>query len=212
MDELKSLRGLMKEETFKGRGFTDQMRENIRSEVHSKKPGPFSVHKKPIFAPILSVLFFAACLSVFVYFGGTQLGIFGNNASAPLHEVSDRPEFLGKEFKFITKVPFEVKNVSTKTAEGPYGNMQMITLLGPEKQTITMSFHLLEPGTDLNLLQEPVKVGTSTGSYTESEGPLKSNLLTWIEGESLYELKYMPARSGISLTKDDMIKMAESFR
>jgi hypothetical protein len=212
MDELKSLRGLMKEETFKGRGFTNKMRENILNEVHSNQPKSFSIHKKPILAPILSMLFFAACLSIFVYFGGTQLGIIGNNASAPLYEASDRPDFLGKEFKFITKVPYKVKNVSTKTAEGPFGNNQIVTLMGPEKQTITMSFQLLEPGTDLTLSQDPVKVGTSKGSYTESEGPLKTSVLTWIEGEALYEMKYMPARSDITLSKDDMIKMAESYR
>ncbi|MCR8848002.1 hypothetical protein NQ095_06245 [Rossellomorea sp. SC111] len=212
MDELKSLRGLMKEETFKGRGFTEKMRENILNEVHSKPSKSFSISKKPVFAPVLSFLFFAACLSIFVYFGGTQLGIIGNNASAPLYEASDRPEFLGKEFKFITKVPFNVKNVSSEAKEGPYGNAQIVTLMGPEKQTITMSFQLLEPGTDLSLSQDPVKVGSSKGSYTESEGPLKTSILTWIDGEALYEMKYMPARSGITLTKDDMIKIAESFR
>ena len=212
MDELKSLRGLMKEETFKGRGFTNKMRENILSEIHSKPSKSFSISKKPVFAPVMSFLFFAACLSIFVYFGGTQLGIIGNNASAPLYEASDRPEFLGKEFKFITKVPFKVVNVSTEEKEGPYGNAQIVTLMGPEKQTITMSFQLLEPGLDLTLSEEPVKVGTSKGSYSETEGPLKSNRLTWIEGEAIYELIYMPARSDITLTKDDMIQMAESFR
>ncbi|MGG4169374.1 hypothetical protein ABEW00_18180 [Rossellomorea vietnamensis] len=212
MDELKSLRELMKEETFKGRGFTNKMRENILNEVHSKPSKSFSISKKPVFAPVLSFLFFAACLSIFVYFGGTQLGIIGNNASAPLYEASDRPEFLGKEYKFITKIPFKVENVSTEEKEGPYGNMQSVTLMGPEKQTITMSFQLLEPGTDLTLSQDPVKVGSSKGSYTESEGPLKTSVVTWIDGEALYEMKYMPARSGIALTKDDMIKIAESFR
>ncbi|MCC5800826.1 hypothetical protein [Rossellomorea vietnamensis] len=212
MDELKSLRGLMKEETFKGRGFTNKMRENILNEIHSKPSKAFSIWKKPIFAPVLSFLFFAACLSIFVYFGGTQLGIIGNNASAPLYEASDRPETLGKEFKFITKVPFDVKNVSTKTGEGPYGSIQTVTLMGPEKQTITMSFQLLEPGTDLTLSQESVKVGTSKGSYSESEDSLKVNMLTWIEGEAMYDMQYMPARSGITLSKSDMIKMAESFR
>ncbi|CAN7522070.1 hypothetical protein [Rossellomorea sp. LjRoot5] len=212
MDELKSLRGLMKEETFKGRGFTNEMRENILNEVHSKPSKSFSISKKPIFAPILSVLFFAACLSVFVYFGGTQLGIIGNNASAPLYEASDRPEFLGREFKFITKVPFKVENVSTEEKEGPFGHTQIVTLMGSEKQTITMSFQLLEPGTDLTFSEEPVTVGSSKGSYSETEGPLKSNRLTWIEGEAMYELKYMSTRSGITLTKNDMIQMAESFR
>ncbi|MBN8192998.1 hypothetical protein JI667_12675 [Bacillus sp. NTK074B] len=212
MDELRSLRRLMKEETFKGRGFTHKMRENILNEVHSEQAKSFSIPKKPVVAPVLSVLFFAACLSIFVYLGGTQLGIFGNNASAPLYEASDRPEFLGKEFKFITKVPFKVENVSTEEKEGPYGNTQIVTLMGPQKQTITMSFQLLEPGSDLTLSEEPVTVGSSEGSYSESEGPLKSNRLTWIEGEAVYELKYMPARSDITLTKDDMIRMAESFR
>ena len=212
MDELKSLRGLMKEETFKGRGFTNKMRENILNEIHSKPSKSFSIWKKPIFAPVLSFLFFAACLSIFVYFGGTQLGIIGNNASAPLYEASDRPEILGKEFKFITKIPFKVGNISTEEKEGPYGNMQVVTLMGPEKQTITMSFQLLEPGIDLTFSEEQVTVGSSEGSYSETEGPLKSNRLTWIEGEALYELKYMPARSDITLTKDDMIKLAESYR
>ncbi|WP_226672264.1 hypothetical protein [Rossellomorea aquimaris] len=212
MDELKSLRGLMKEETFKGRGFTNKMRENILDEIHSKQPKSFSLPKKPIFAPIMSVLFFAACFSIFVYFGGTQLGIFGSNASAPLYEASDRPEVLGREFKYITKVPFEVKNVSTKTGDGPTGSRQVITLMGPEKQTIRISFQLLEPGTDTTLSQDPVKVGSSQGSYTESEDALKVSMLTWIEGDAMYDMTYMPARSGVTLSKDEMIKLAESFR
>ncbi|MCA1065698.1 hypothetical protein QTG56_00360 [Rossellomorea sp. AcN35-11] len=214
MDELKALRGLMKEETFKGRGFTNNMREHILEEIHSK-PKSFSFNKKPVFAPMMSFLFVAACLSLFVYFGGTQLGLFeGNNASAPLYqyEASDRPESLGKEFKFLTKAPFEVKNVSTKTREGPTEMVYLVTLTGEEKDTLKLTFQTFDPGSNLTLSQEKVKVGPFEGSYYESDGPAKVNHLSWIEGNALYEMEYLPGQSDVTLTKRDMIKMAESFR
>lgn len=217
MDELRELRGLMKEETFKGRGFTNKMRENILKEIHSKRSSTsFTFNKKPIFAPILSLLFVAACLSVFVYFGGTQLGLLdGNNASAPFYEYesSDRPESLGNEYKFLTKAPFEVENISTKTKEGPLGTVQLVTLMGKEKQTLRLTFQSLDPDMSLTLSQEEVKVGEARGSYSESEGPAKTNRLTWIEGNTImYEMEYLPGRSEVSLSKGDMVKVAESYR
>ncbi|MGM0852707.1 MAG: hypothetical protein ACQEWI_08860 [Bacillota bacterium] len=216
MDELKHLRGLMKEETFKGRGFTNKMRENILNEIHSKRSKSFTFNKKPILAPLMSFLFVAACLSVFVYFGGTQLGLIdGNNASAPFYQYddSDRPESLGDEFKFLTKAPFEVKNVSTKTGEDPLGKIDMVTLVGKEKQTIKLTFQSIEGDPNLTLSQEEVKVGQSKGSYYESEGPAKVSHLTWIEGDTIkYEMEYLPGGSDVTLSKKDMIKMAESFR
>ncbi|MGF3104651.1 hypothetical protein [Rossellomorea sp. DUT-2] len=217
MDELKRLRGLMKEETFKGHGFTNKMRENILNEVHSKPSSKaFSFNIKPIFAPLMSFVFVAACLSLFVYFGGTQLGLFdGNNASAPFYqyEAKDRPESLGAEFKFLTKAPFEVAEVTTKTSEDPSGEIELVTLTGKERQIIKLTFQSIEPGTNLTLYQEEVKVGQSKGSYYESEGPEKVNRLIWIEGDTIkYEMEYLPGGSDITLSKKDMIKMAESFR
>ncbi|MFI8575366.1 hypothetical protein ACIGEL_06600 [Rossellomorea aquimaris] len=217
MDELKRLRGLMKEETFKGHGFTNKMRENILNEIHSKpSSNAFSFNKKPIFAPLMSFLFVAACLSLFVYFGGTQLGLFdGNNASAPFYqyEAKDRPESLGAEFKFLTKAPFEVEKVTTETGEDPLGKKEIVTLLGKEKQTIKLTFQSIEADTNLTLSQDEVKVGQSKGSYYESEGPAKVSHLIWIEGDDIkYEMEYMPGGSDVTLSKKDMIKMAESFR
>ena len=217
MDELKQLRGLMKEETFKGHGFTSKMRENILNEVHSNRSSKsFSFNKKPMFAPLMSFLFVAACLSVFVYFGGTQLGLIdGNNASAPFYqyEADDRPAPLSEEFKFLTKAPFEVESVSTKTGKDSLGTVHMVTLMGKEKQTIKLTFQSLDPNTNLTLSQEEVKVGESIGSYFESEGSSKVSHLTWIEENKIkYEMEYIPGHSGVTLSKRDMIKMAESFK
>ncbi|WP_064094220.1 hypothetical protein [Rossellomorea aquimaris] len=216
MDELKHLRGLMKEETFKGHGFTNKMRENILNEIHSKSSSKsFSFNKRPVFAPLMSFLFVVACLSVFVYFGGTQLGLIdGNNASAPIYqyESSDRPASLGKEFKFLTKAPFEVYNVNTKTREDTIGPMHMITLMGKEKQRLKLTFQSFDPDTNLTLSQEEVKVGQFKGSYYESDGAAKINRLTWIEGDILYEIEYLPGQSDVTLSKRDMIKVAESFQ
>jgi hypothetical protein len=216
MDELKQLRGLMKEETFKGHGFTNKMRENILNEIHSKRSKSFTFNKKPILAPLMSFLFVAACLSLFVYFGGTQLGLFdGNNASAPFYqyEAKDRPESLGAEYKFLTKAPFEVAEVTTKTSEDSSGKIELVTLTGKEKQTIRLSFQSIDPSNNLTLSQDEVKVGQSKGSYYESEGPAKVNRLIWIEGDTIkYEMEYLPGGSDVTLSKKDMIKMAESFR
>lgn len=216
MDELKRLRGLMKEETFKGHGFTNKMRENILNEIHSKRPKSFTFNKKQVLAPLMSVLFVAACLSLFVYFGGTQLGLIdGNNASAPFYqyEAKDRPESLGDEFKFLTKAPFEVEKVTTETGEDPSGKIELVTLTGKERQTIKLTFQSIEAETNLTLSQDEVKVGQSKGSYYESEGPAKVSHLTWIEGDTIkYEMEYFPGGSDVTLSKKDMIKMAESFR
>jgi hypothetical protein len=216
MDELKRLRGLMKEETFKGHGFTNKMRENILDEIHSKRSKSFTINKKPVLAPLMSFLFVAACLSVFVYFGGTQLGLIdGNNASAPFYqyEAKDRPESLGAEFKFLTKAPFEVAEVTTKTGEDPLGKIEMVTLIGKERQTINLTFQSIEADPNLTLSHDEVKVGQSKGSYYESEGPAKVNRLIWIEGDTIkYEMEYLPGGSDVTLSKKDMIKMAESFR
>ncbi|WP_341357563.1 hypothetical protein [Rossellomorea sp. y25] len=216
MDELKQLRGLMKEETFKGHGFTNKMRKNILNEIHSKRSKSFTYNKKPILAPLMSFLFVAACLSLFVYFGGTQLGLFdGNNASAPFYQyqAKDRPESLGTEYKFLTKAPFEVTEVTTKTSEDSSGKIEMVTLKGKEKQTIRLSFQSIDPSEYLTLSQDEVKVGQSKGSYYESEGPAKVSRLIWIEGDTIkYEMEYMPGGSVVTLSKKDMIKMAESFR
>lgn len=216
MDELKHLRGLMKEETFKGRGFTNKMRENILNEIHSKRPKSFTFNKKPILAPLMSFLFVATCLSVFVYFGGTQLGLIdGNNASAPLYqyEAKDRPESLGAEFKFLTKAPFEVEKVTTETSEDSSGKIELVTLTGKERQTIKLMFQTIDAEANLTLSHEEVKVGQFKGSYYESEGPAKISHLTWIEGDTIkYEMEYLPGGSDVTLSKKDMIKMAESFR
>ncbi|MGM0751684.1 MAG: hypothetical protein ACQET6_07100 [Bacillota bacterium] len=216
MDELKHLRGLMKEETFKDRGFTNKMRENIMNEIHSKRSRSFTFNKKPILAPFMSFLFVAVCLSLFVYFGGTQLGLIdGNNASAPFYqyEAKDRPKSLSAEFKFLTKAPFEVAEVTTKTSEDSSGKIEWVTLTGEERQTIRLSFQSIDPSEELTLSQDPVEVGGSNGSYYESEGPAKVNRLIWIEGGTIkYEMEYLPGGSDVTLSKKDMIKMAESFR
>ncbi|RBP00808.1 hypothetical protein [Rossellomorea aquimaris] len=217
MDELKRLRGLMKEETFRGHGFTNKMRENILKEVHSKPSSKaFSFNKKPIFAPLMSFVFVAACLSLFVYFGGTQLGLFdGNNASAPFYQyvAKDRPESLGAEFKFLTKAPFEVEQVTTETGEDSLGKIERVTLMGKERQTIHLTFQSIEPESDITLSGDEVKVGQSKGSYYESVGAEKVSRLIWIEGETIkYEIEFLPGGSEVTLSKKDMIKMAESFK
>ncbi|BCB03985.1 hypothetical protein [Bacillus sp. KH172YL63] len=215
MDELKQLRGLMKEEVFKHHGFTGKMRKNILHEVHSKRqPKSFSF-KKPVLGPLMSWIFVAACLSVFVYFGGTQLGLIdNNNASAPFYDYkpSDRPPSLPGEYKFLTKSPFEVKNVTSKTSENPMGPFDIITLEGSDYQKLKISFQTLSEGTDLEFSQKKVKVGESPGSYSESAGPATVSHISWIEdGRIKYEMEYTPGHSGETLTKDDMIQMAESF-
>lgn len=216
MDELKHLRGLMKEETFKERGFTNKMRENILNEIHSKRSRSFTFNKKPTLAPFMSFLFVAVCLSLFVYFGGTQLGLIDeNNASAPFYqyEAEDRPKSLSREFKFLTKAPFEVAEVTTKTSEDSSGKIEWVTLTGEERQTIRLSFQSIDPSEELTLSQDAVEVGGSKGSYYESEGLAKVNRLIWIEGGTIkYEMEYLPGGSDVTLSKKDMIKMAESFR
>jgi hypothetical protein len=213
MDELKNLRPMMKKETFKNHGFTNKMRNNIVNGIDSNKP-EVSFQKKPMFAKVLSFVFIAACLSLFIYFGGTQLGMIeGNNASSiSFHElkISDKEKLaeLGNEFKFPSKLPFKVEDITIKTNTDPLGNKYSVHIVGKKNQTMILSFR--QGIRDIELTGEGAKIGSLTGNYHESKRT-GNNSITWLEDQILYEMIYKPGESDVRLNKADMIKLAKSF-
>ncbi|MCA1057205.1 hypothetical protein LCM10_19865 [Rossellomorea aquimaris] len=216
MDELNRLRSMMKEETFKNHGFTEKMRKNILKEIHSDK-GKSPIIKKPLLAPVLSSVFMLACLTVFIYFGGTQLGLFqGMNNAGQIDFTkmewtdNDGDAKWSEQIELPTLVPFEVVDRTYKNTHMDEYDMVSIKLMGPEKQRLTIIMDVgIESGTPA--MYEQVKIGDVTGSYRFNE-EWKNSHLVWFKGGIMYYLDYTPGTSGIVLDKGDMKRIAESFQ
>jgi hypothetical protein len=216
MDELSRLRGLMKKETFKDHGFTEKMRRNILDEIYSGK-SKSSHSRKPVLAPVMSAVFMFACLSLFVYFGGSQLGIFDNGKSASqadfqqvdLHVNENDSKWIEK-IKLPTMVPFEIVNRTYKHTPQDGFDIFSVKLSGPEKQRLTITQDVgLESATPA--MHEPAKIGDVTGSYRENK-ELRSSQLAWYKDGILYSIRYNPRTSDVLLGKRDLVRIAESFQ
>jgi hypothetical protein len=216
MDKLSRLRGLMKEETFKDHGFTEKMRRNILDEIHSGR-SKSSHSRKPVLAPVMSAVFMLACLSLFVYFGGSQLGIFenGKNASqadfqqVDLHDEENDSKWSEK-IKLPTLIPFEAVDRTYKHTPQDGFDIFSVKLSGPEKQRLTITLDVgLESATPA--MYEPVKIGDVTGSYRENKEWNTSHLI-WYKDGILYSIGYNPRSSDVVLGKADMVRIAESFQ
>ncbi|XXM70548.1 hypothetical protein ACQ0QQ_12545 [Lysinibacillus sphaericus] len=216
MDELSRLRGLMKEETFKHHGFTDKMRRNILDEIHSGK-SKSSYKRRPVLAPIISAIFVLACLTFFVYLSGSQLDLFqdGKNASqADWHEleldVDENDTKWSEEIKLPTLVPFKVVDRSYKATEEDGFDTFTIKLIGPQEQMLSISMELgLE--TYVPEIEVPVKIGDVEGSYHYNQ-ELQSSSVNWFEDGIKYYMHYNPRKSNITLSKEDMKRIAESIK
>ncbi|WP_175990541.1 hypothetical protein [Bacillus sp. Marseille-Q1617] len=215
MDKLSRLRGMMKEETFKGHGFTDEMRRNILNEIHSGG-SKSSYGKKSVLAPVMTAVFMLACLTLFVYIGGSQLELFqGKNASQADFQqldlkVDEDDTKWSEKIKLPSVVPFEVVDRTYKTTPHDGFDTFSIKLFGPEKQRLTISMDIgLESGTPA--MYEPVKIRGVTGSYRENR-ELRTSHLVWYEDGIFYSMGYNPRMSDMVLDKADMVKIAESFQ
>ncbi|MEG9298169.1 hypothetical protein V6B33_17035 [Mangrovibacillus sp. Mu-81] len=216
MDELSRLRGMMKEETFKNHGFTEKMRRNILDEIHSGKK-EISFWKKPVLAPVTSAIFMLACLTMFVYFGVSQLGFLqdGENASQAefyqleLH-VDEEDTKWSEKIKLPTVVPFEVVDRTYKATQEDGFDTFSVKLTGPEKQRLTISMDIgLESG--IPAMYEPVKIGDVTGSYRDNR-EWRTSHLTWYKDGIFYSMGYNPRKSDVTLGKAELKKIAESFK
>ncbi|MGR3765528.1 hypothetical protein [Rossellomorea sp. NS-SX7] len=216
MDELRRLRGLMKEETFKGHGFTEKMRRNILNEIHSGR-SKSSFERKPVLAPVMSAIFMLACLTLFVYFGGTQLGLLQdgkNESQGDFHQldlqVDEDDTKWSEKIKLPTLVPFEVVDSTYKHTPQDEFDIFSVKLTGPEKQRLTITLDIgIESGTPA--MYEPVKIGDVTGSYRENR-EWGTNNLTWYKDGIFYSIGYNPRSSNVTLGKADMVRIAESFQ
>jgi hypothetical protein len=216
MDELSRLRGMMKEETFKNHGFTEKMKRNILDEIHSGKK-EISFWKKPVLAPVTSAIFMLACLTMFVYFGVSQLGFLqdGENASQAefyqleLH-VDEEDTKWSEKIKLPTVVPFEVVDRTYKATQEDGFDTFSVKLTGPEKQRLTISMDIgLESG--IPAMYEPVKIGDVTGSYRDNR-EWRTSHLTWYKDGIFYSMGYNPRKSDVTLGKAELKKIAESFK
>jgi hypothetical protein len=216
MDELRRLRGLMKEKTFKNHGFSEEMRKNILDEIHTGKRRSFH-WRKPAVQTVMSAVFVLGCLTFFVYLGGSQSGLFkdwNNTTQADFHQLEltveeNDDKKWSEEIKLPTVAPFEVVDRTYKsTHEDGFDNLS-IKLIGPEKQTLTIKMMIgLESGSPE--IYEAAKIGDLTGSYRENREWRTSNL-TWFNDGIFYSMNYNPRKSDVILRKEEMVKVAESF-
>ncbi|MEL3974484.1 hypothetical protein AAEO50_19515 [Rossellomorea oryzaecorticis] len=206
----------MKKETFKDHGFTEKMRRNILDEIHSGK-SKSSHSRKPVLAPVMSAVFMFACLSLFIYFGGSELGIFDNGKNASqtnfqhvdLHDNENDPNWI-KKIKLPTLVPFEVVDRTYKHTPQDGFDIYSVKLSGPERQRLTIAQDVgLESATPA--MYEPVKIGDVTGSYRENK-ELGTSHLIWYKDGVLYSIGYNPRTSDVLLGKGDLVSIAESFK
>jgi hypothetical protein len=216
MDELSRLRGMMKEKTFKNHGFSEKMRKNILDEIHTGKRKSYH-WKKPALQPVMSAVFMLACLTFFVYLGGTQSGLFkdwNNTTQADFHQleltVDENDKKWSEEIKLPTVAPFEVVDRTYKSTQEEGLEHLSIELIGPKKQTLTIKMMIgIESGSPK--IYEAIKIGDTTGSYRENREWRTSNL-TWFKDGIFYTMGYNPRKSDVILGKEEMVKVAESFK
>jgi hypothetical protein len=226
MDELKNLRRLMKNETFNNRGFTSKMRNNIVNEIHSGE-GVNPAGKKFSFPQALSFVFIAACLSVFTYFGGTQLGMIdgGNTGSSGSlkTEISQAALGVPDDLGFPSHIPFEVSEITPfkKYSFGESTSFYRVVFLGEQDQKLKIDY---SPGvqmvdqTDESLPEavketsveiEAVKINGAIGNYHETR---YESFLSWQDGNTSITITYEKGSSDKKAGKAEMAGVARSFQ
>ncbi len=212
MDELKNLRDIMKNDTFKDKGFNNRIRNNILDEVHSgnttRREG-----RKLLLAPILSFIIIATSFTLFLYFTGNQLGFIGEHSGNQMKyyemNLENKPEELrNRPIKLPTKLPFEFKGISAKHSEKTH--ITTVSIEGTNDQFLKVRFVSGVDSADLSRF-EPITVRGYRGMYLEG-AEYGTNNLSWLEVKDLYTVTYISGEARKSLPKRVMIEIAESFR
>ncbi|WP_456274124.1 hypothetical protein [Bacillus sp. AK031] len=226
MDELKNLRRMMKNETFSNHGFTTKMRNNIVNEINSEKV--VSTSRKLPFPQALSFVFIAACLSLFTYFGGTQLGLMdgGNSASSGdfKNEISQAALGWPVNFGYPVKVPFEVaeihplKEYSFGDVRTPFYRLvitgvqdqEMIIEYSPGVQMVDQTDESLPEGVrETSVEIEAVKINGAIGNYHETT---YESFLNWQDGDTAVTISYEKGSSEKMAGKEELTRVAQSFQ
>jgi hypothetical protein len=223
MDELKNLRTMMKTDTFSKHGFTNKMKDNIVKEINSKEL--VKTEKNHKFAPILSSIFVAVCISIFAYYGGSELGIMDSHSADSGIEYYtinvEKPSFLSEEYKFPTKVPFEITDVKTSSSDSLLGQIHVVTFIGEKKETLRILFQTFNKSPqNITFTGETVKDGNIVRYYSQhqllennNDIKFKTSSMTWLENEHIrYDLHYRPGDSNLMLYKRELLEIARSFR
>ncbi|OIU66435.1 hypothetical protein BHE18_16505 [Rossellomorea aquimaris] len=196
-----------------------EMFHQIKSGAKEKK----AIKNRFIFAPLLSTVFVAACISIFGYYGSTELRLLENkngNSNLELYEVDiKKPALLGENYKFPTKLPFIVEGVTTNTRDDySYGEMISVRFEGEQDQVLRVLFfesdnekkHQHSSG-------EKIESGDIIGYYHSGllfkDNKLNRSSFHWSENEETeYDIYYDPGKSESMLDKNELMQIAESFQ
>jgi hypothetical protein len=221
----RNLKEQMNESPINKLGLSSEKKKEMIYQIKQSGNPKRMIVKKPIFAPVLSAIFVVASLFIFAYYGGVELGIIdGTTADNGIryYDVNiEKPELIAEEFTFPTKIPFKVKEVTTKTHKDyPLGTVYGVTLKGEEDQTLRISY--VDLGTkreNFQIAGERVENGDFVGYYRYSQLlednddiKFKRSSLDWLEHETLrYDIFYDPGESDTMLYKDELVKIAKMF-
>jgi hypothetical protein len=196
-----------------------EMFRQIKSGAKEKKASK----NRFIFAPLLSTIFVAACISIFAYYGGTELRLIENkngHSNVELYEVDiKKPAILGEKYKFPTKLPFTVKGVTTNTRDDySYGEMLSVRFEGEKGQVLRVLF--FESGNEKKHQYssgEKIESGDIVGYYHSGllfeDNELNRSSFHWSENEQTeYDIYYDPGKSDIMLNINELMQIAKSFQ
>ncbi|MGD6959997.1 hypothetical protein ACQCWA_20810 [Rossellomorea aquimaris] len=196
-----------------------EMFHQIKSGIKEKK----GIRNRFIFAPLLSTVFFAASISIFAYYGGSELGIIENKnalSNFDFYEVDiKRPSILDEKYKFPTKLPFKVEEVTTKTIDDySYGTMHSVRFEGDQNQVLRVLFFESSIGEKHQHSNgEKIEIGDIIGYYHSgllyNDNKLNRSTFRWSENEQTeYDIYYDPGKSDIMLDKNELVQIAKSFQ
>jgi hypothetical protein len=219
----RNIKQLVRESPLNKISLSNERKMEMFHQIKNGAKAKRATKNRFIFAPLFSTIFVAACISIFAYYGGTELGVFENkngNSNLELYEVDiNRPVFLDEKFKFPTKLPFKVEEVTTKTVDdSSYGTMHSVRFEGEQNQILRVLFFESSVGEEhQHSSGEKIESGDIIGYYHPGQlfddNELNRSTFHWSENErTQYDIYYDPGKSEIMLYKNELVQIAKSFQ
>jgi hypothetical protein len=218
-----NIKELVKESHLNKISLSNERKMEIINQIKSGTNAKKTNRNRFIFAPLLSTIFVAACISIFAYYGVTELRIIENkngHSNLELYEVDiKKPAFLGEKYKFPTKLPFIVEGVTTNIRDDySYGEMLSVRFEGDQDQVLRVLF--FKSGIEKKHQDssgEKIESGDIVGYYHSGllfeDNELNRISFHWSENEQTeYDIYYDPGKSDIMLNKNELMQIAKSFR
>ncbi|MGD6831118.1 hypothetical protein ACQCT5_03075 [Sutcliffiella halmapala] len=155
---------------------------------------------------------FIAFTFLLISIGGITIG--WSNWSGKMYEYnhsdfSKQIEGLPFEAKVPTKVPFEKTNVSSSNFDFEKHEI-VVTLTNLHKETLEVRISGKEIEYKKGFEEESVRLGDELQGVFFSDGSGK-RILTWQDNDLNYEITYYYKLTPKEVSKEQLIKMAESF-